>query len=1097
MNGTVIDSLVNHPLVVALGWALVHSVWQLLLIAALVKIGLSVLRSSTANARYVLTCAGIGAMAAAPLATVAFLLTRPANVNTARTEFAAASRSGQQLIEPAQFLPDGATPQSSAPDDDRASDSAAGAGTTSRVRAGGSLSGWMAIGVASWCGGVVLLALRLLFGLQRVHRWQATATPLARPEFAAALARLRAALRIERPVRLLESARATVPAAMGWLRPAILVPTALVSGLTTAEIESLVAHELAHIRRHDYLANLVQNVLETLLFYHPAMWWLSHATRSERENCCDDLAAQVSGGRVRYAQSLARLEELRCGADSQLVVAASSGSLVARIKRLVGRPEPRRIHWWPAGLVSLTIVAVLCCGVWLSTSWGQPATALGDEPRANDAAPAPPATDDEKLTVTQKGHPAAVLPAHRSDVEVLDSHVYDSSRRESTGWVEVNGVSLPVDDGVEHDGIKVYVTLMFDVVAVDSATGKSLWHLDWNKTDPFWQAVSIVRWVDGDKTVTAAELRPGGEDVAPGDLLYVDLATGSRVDPPPAAGADARPGDDSQDRAGPDSVSARPQVVERDGEVVKRAVLWSSPVGRSATELLVHFAYIFEQDVALDSWVTNMETLVSAQPNYVLENAMDAQEVNFALPEGSRMRAEFSGEEVRIEVLDGQPADAPASRVVVTHGKVELIDEGGVTRATASADGGAEQLVVDIRQDADEWILTIRAQRVQPDADYPNPPVQVVMNADTGAPATEEQPPHGAVRYEILPAPADDTSPERMKMKWHYQLRRLADEAERETGRSWEEILWGGSETDAGGQPQRQSAEKINEEPSEDNAAREKPWSVIGRVTDGQGQPLAGVTVRAHCGWGTLRETGSATTGSDGRYELHFGPGMFSQDRSMVQAATISVDLAGHFEQNLHRQGDLLAAYELPAGEIGWGDKTEADVFLPGQPKQIDFVMVPAASFRGIVMDADGKRLAGVRVALTGPDLPPSSNVIDSVRTDDQGQFEIRDIPTGFKYQVLVEPAVAEPPWLAWASPPVEFVPIDSNDTRFRYTTGDRLVDISVQTLYIVLKGDGVNWKSALQDAERAQLNLQYSGLSNSDQTQVSAGMATITVGGD
>ena len=280
-----------------------------------------------------------------------------------------------------------------------------------------------------------------------------------------------------------------------------------------------------------------------------------------------------------------------------------------------------------------------------------------------------------------------------------------------------------------------------------------------------------------------------------------------------------------------------------------------------------------------------------------------------------------------------------------------------------------------------------------------------------------------------------------------------------------------------------------------ENSERTKPWVATGRVTDGEGSPIAEATVRAYCGIGTLRETGEATTDAQGYYKLNFGPGIFSEDKVNLQAATISVQLAGHFEKNLHRQGDMLAANTLPEGEIGWGGKKPEDVFLPGITKTIDFVMLPAARFRGTVIDQDGKKLSGVRISLTGDELPPSSSVVAQTRTDDSGRFEIDDIPTGFKFQILIEPAKAESPWLAWASPPIEFVADDSNDAHLRYAETEKVINFSVQSLTLQLHGEGVNWKTSLEQSKSKSFAPKYDGLSNGDGTIVSAGMAWIELG--
>jgi len=155
-------------------------------------------------------------------------------------------------------------------------------------------------------------------------------------------------LKVSRPVQLMESARVQIPTVIGWIRPIILLPTSALSGLTTSQIEVLLAHELAHIRRYDYLSNMLQIIVETLGFFHPAVWWVSRAIRSERENCCDDLAVAVCGDPRGYAQALAEMEDIRCS-QAEMALGASGGNLFKRVSRLLGRDIPQgtqryRVH---------------------------------------------------------------------------------------------------------------------------------------------------------------------------------------------------------------------------------------------------------------------------------------------------------------------------------------------------------------------------------------------------------------------------------------------------------------------------------------------------------------------------------------------------------------------------------------------------------------------------------------------------------------------------------------------------------------------------------------------------------------------------------
>ena len=137
---------------------------------------------------------------------------------------------------------------------------------------------------------------------------------------------------------MLESAAVTVPTLVGWVRPVVLLPAAALSGLTPEQLEAILAHELAHVRRHDYLVNLLQSLVETLLFYHPAVWWVSAEVRAEREHCCDDLAVAVCGDRLVYVSALAELTSMERRA---FALAATDGSLLDRVRRILGRPVER------------------------------------------------------------------------------------------------------------------------------------------------------------------------------------------------------------------------------------------------------------------------------------------------------------------------------------------------------------------------------------------------------------------------------------------------------------------------------------------------------------------------------------------------------------------------------------------------------------------------------------------------------------------------------------------------------------------------------------------------------------------------------------
>ncbi len=167
---------------------------------------------------------------------------------------------------------------------------------------------------------------------------------------------------------LLESSLAEVPVVVGYLRPAILLPVGMLAGMPASQIEAILLHELAHIRRHDYLVNLFQTVVEGFLFYHPAVWWISGVIRAERENCCDDLVVAANGNAPEYAAALTALEQSRWAAHDA-ALAATGGNLMKRIRRLLyprENPRPALTPVVSAGI--LAIAAAVALMAWQSPS---------------------------------------------------------------------------------------------------------------------------------------------------------------------------------------------------------------------------------------------------------------------------------------------------------------------------------------------------------------------------------------------------------------------------------------------------------------------------------------------------------------------------------------------------------------------------------------------------------------------------------------------------------------------------------------------------------------------------------------------------------
>jgi beta-lactamase regulating signal transducer with metallopeptidase domain len=630
--GELVGSWSTNANTARLAWALLHFLWEGAVLAAVAWVLLALLARARPQVRYGVALLSLIAMAACPVVTYAVLAERePARAANGRPAGPPASVADGRAVEvrpeTARFAPSIGT--------------IANPFENQIVRATDWLRrnlGWFVLG---WLAGICIFSARLAAGLVGAERARRRAIAEVSRPIAQLVEQLADRMRIRRTLRVVESSLTEVPALVGWLRPVILLPACACTGLSFSQLEAILAHELAHVRRHDALVNLVQAIIETVLFYHPAVWWLSRSARQEREHCCDDVAVSVCADRLAYARALCAMEALRVPVPS-LMVAARGGSLATRIRRIVGRPEPN--DGSRLSLVAVALVLIVVVG--------------------------------------------ATLPLRRSA-----------------------RASVPL-------------------------------------------------------------------------------------------------------------ASAEATVVE--------------------------------------------PALLAAQDQDQGKQAID-----------------------------------------------------------------------------------------------PN-----------------------------------------------------------------------------------------------------RPWTVFGRVIDASGKPLPGVTVHASTGMGSLRRTGEAASDVDGRYRFDFGPGFArANDPVQLQAATISAHKPGFAEKNLSRQGDLRAAFQLPANDAELGKTAKDQVFLPGKPKQIDFVMVPAAKVAGTLIDKDERPLAGWSVALTGDALPPSSNVVGSATTNEKGEFVLADVPPGFHWKFLIEPAERRPPWNAWACGPFVFEAGDGySNLRARYGN----TRISARRFELQILGEGINWRAAL-----------------------------------
>jgi beta-lactamase regulating signal transducer with metallopeptidase domain len=304
-----------------IGWTFYHSLWQGLVVAAILWIvRRAICRTSSADAklRYISSMIALVAIPVLGLVTLITLAPEASPIEFVEAPSDAAGESAFSSLLWHEHLP-----------------------VLYDLRS--SVEAWIPTVSLLWVTGICFASLRLILGWTLVRRLVARACSSLDPEWQVRVDRLQEAMQIPRQVRILFSDTLQTPAVVGWLKPAILWPAREVPDMSPQEVSALLSHELAHVRRHDFIANAIQSIIEVFYFYHPAAWSISRQARLEREHCADELAVDVlessrMGTRMIYGQTLLKLEEQRPA--PAFAVRAAGGYLVQRIRRITGVKEP-------------------------------------------------------------------------------------------------------------------------------------------------------------------------------------------------------------------------------------------------------------------------------------------------------------------------------------------------------------------------------------------------------------------------------------------------------------------------------------------------------------------------------------------------------------------------------------------------------------------------------------------------------------------------------------------------------------------------------------------------------------------------------------
>ncbi len=332
------------PLVQTIGWTLLHATWQGILIALVLRLLLFLIPNRAAVLRYGLSVGAIFLMLLWAAVTCWQHLPEEGPLLSAEITLLAIDviPDSNEVL----YSSEGISAESSA---------------FSLADVSNHLQPFLPYLVGIWLLGVMFWSLRFmgsmiyLYRLPRRHVWQPEAA------WQRKLSALKRQLAISQQVRLLISSKIQEPLAMGFIRPVILIPASLLSNLPPEQIEAILLHELAHVRRADYLVNLLLSMVEILFFYHPAYWWIYRQLKQEREHCCDDQVLKRSGDQITYAQALIAVQKLSTTHQNHLVMnfSGNKSQFTNRVQRLFGQATPQRTAPGISGIGILTFCLML------------------------------------------------------------------------------------------------------------------------------------------------------------------------------------------------------------------------------------------------------------------------------------------------------------------------------------------------------------------------------------------------------------------------------------------------------------------------------------------------------------------------------------------------------------------------------------------------------------------------------------------------------------------------------------------------------------------------------------------------------------------
>ena len=349
-----LTTIFSEEIIHALGWALIHSLWQGAIVALLLAIVLLFFRKSSSKFRYRLSVSSLFLAFALFVGTFAFFY-----LNAGSQEVETFITENEEVIE---LIIESTNPVT--------------------VENANFLAVYteyfnthMPFIITLWLMGMMVFTLRFFGGLAYTQRLKHSQNSPMDFEWEEVMNEIITRFKITQNIQLVESKLVSVPMVIGYLKPMILLPIGVINHLSISEVEAVLAHELAHIKRYDYLVNIIQSIIETLLFFHPAIWWISGEIRRERENCCDDLALEIVDS-LTFAKALATLEQFRLNSIYQrkpqfsMAAITNKNQLLNRVQRILNQPQKNQNNF--RGFFAACILVISFVGTSLDAQKVEP-----------------------------------------------------------------------------------------------------------------------------------------------------------------------------------------------------------------------------------------------------------------------------------------------------------------------------------------------------------------------------------------------------------------------------------------------------------------------------------------------------------------------------------------------------------------------------------------------------------------------------------------------------------------------------------------------------------------------------------------------------